>query len=70
MWTGALEKKALYDIGYNLYQDCILPRAKLSLPDAVYAFQFIKRMHIMNTPGFQIVVFYARAVRCSIRSLL
>lgn len=42
---------------------CIHPRAKLSLPDAVYAYQFVRRMHSLNAPGFHTVVFYDKVRR-------
>lgn len=42
----------------QIVQYCIIPRAKLSLADAAYAHQFVKKMHAMNTPGFHTLVFY------------
>ncbi|KAL8281053.1 hypothetical protein RQP46_006411 [Phenoliferia psychrophenolica] len=54
----ATDKVSRYDVVYDLLQHCILPRAKLSLPDAVFANMFVRRMHAINTPGFQLVIFY------------
>ena len=56
----ANDKVKRYDVVYDLLQYCIIPRAKLSLPDAVYANAFVRKMHSMNTPGFQLVIFYDR----------
>lgn len=42
----------------QIYQHCIEPRARLSLPDAVYSYAFIKKMHQLNAPGFITVVMF------------
>ena len=41
-----------------LLQYCIQPRARMSLPDATFAYQMIKRLHSMNTPHFHTIVLY------------
>ncbi|GAA5826823.1 hypothetical protein JCM5353_005408 [Sporobolomyces roseus] len=42
----------------NILQYCVEPRARLSLPDAVFAYQMVKRLHSMNTAGFHTIVFF------------
>ncbi|GAA5837682.1 hypothetical protein JCM3766R1_000555 [Sporobolomyces carnicolor] len=42
----------------DILQYCVEPRARLSLPDAVFAYQMIKRLHSMNTDGFHTIVFF------------
>jgi THO complex subunit 2 len=42
----------------DILQYCVEPRARLSLPDAVFAYQMIKRLHSMNTAGFHTIVFF------------
>ncbi|KAK4046542.1 THO2 plays a role in transcriptional elongation [Microbotryomycetes sp. JL201] len=53
-----------------LYQYCFFPRAKLSLPDAVFTYQWIKRMHSMNTPGFHTAVIFDKILSQSVSPLL
>lgn len=50
-----------------LLQYCIQPRARMSLPDATFAYQMIKRLHSMNTPHFHTIVLYNQ-VRLATRS--
>ncbi|GAA5964710.1 hypothetical protein JCM3765_004364 [Sporobolomyces pararoseus] len=45
-------------LAQNILQYCVEPRARLSLPDAVFAYQIIKRLHSMNTSGFHTIVFF------------
>ncbi|GAA5910057.1 uncharacterized protein JCM6883_000540 [Sporobolomyces salmoneus] len=42
----------------DILQYCIEPRARLSLPDAVFAYQIVRRLHSMNTAGFHTIVFF------------
>ncbi|GAA5874250.1 hypothetical protein JCM16303_005789 [Sporobolomyces ruberrimus] len=42
----------------NILQYCVEPRARLSLPDAVFSYQMVKRLHSMNTAGFHTIVFF------------
>ena len=42
----------------QIIQYCIHPRAKLSLPDAAFSYQFIKRMHTMDTPAFRTAIVF------------
>ncbi|GAA5926046.1 Tho2p [Sporobolomyces koalae] len=42
----------------DVLQYCVEPRARLSLPDAVYSYQMVKRLHSMNTDGFHTIVFF------------
>lgn len=42
----------------QIVQYCVHPRAKLSLPDAVYAAHFVRKMHMLNTDGFHTILFY------------
>lgn len=42
----------------QIIQYCVHPRAKLSLADAAFSYEFIKRMHSMNTASFHTVVYY------------
>jgi THO complex subunit 2 len=42
----------------DILQYCVEPRARLSLPDAVFAYQMVKRLHSMNTAGFHTIVFF------------
>lgn len=51
-----------------LLQYCIQPRARMSLPDATFAYQMIKRLHTMNTPHFHTIVLYNQ-VRLAKRSV-
>ncbi|GAA6028291.1 hypothetical protein JCM8097_006959 [Rhodosporidiobolus ruineniae] len=44
----------------DILQYCLLPRARLSLPDAVFAHQMIRKLHSLNAPGFHTVVLYDR----------
>lgn len=44
----------------DILQYCVQPRARLSLPDAVFAHQLVKKLHSIDTPGFHTVVFYDR----------
>ncbi|KDE09261.1 hypothetical protein MVLG_00581 [Microbotryum lychnidis-dioicae p1A1 Lamole] len=55
--TTNSQRKVLVD---QIVQHCIHPRVKLSLPDAVFSYQFIKRLHSMNTTGFHSILFYDR----------
>ena len=48
----------------QIIQCCVHPRAKLSLPDAVYTAHFVRKMHLLNTDGFQTIIFYDK-VGCS-----
>ena len=42
----------------QIIQCCVHPRAKLSLPDAVFTAHFVRKMHSLNTDGFQTIIFY------------
>ncbi|SCV72147.1 BQ2448_4841 [Microbotryum intermedium] len=53
------QRKVLID---QIVQYCIHPRVKLSLPDAVFSYQFIKRLHSMNTTGFHSILIYDRVL--------
>ncbi|KAI5476268.1 Tho2 protein [Pseudohyphozyma bogoriensis] len=53
--TSKEENEALIT---QFIQYCVLPRAKLSLPDAVYTFQMINRIHSIGTPYFHTALLY------------
>lgn len=61
-WFGSLqgrhpsEQKAENDAKHlGLLQECFLPRAMMSSIDAHYAFQMLKALHDMATPGFSLM---------------
>lgn len=54
----------------QIYQYCIEPRARLSLPDAHFAYQFIKKMHVINTPGFYTLMMFDKILTSAVGPLL
>lgn len=46
------------EVVLQIIQCCVHPRAKLSLPDAVFTAHFVRKMHALNTDGFQTIIFY------------
>ena len=54
----------------QILQHCVQPRARVSLPDAAFAYQFVKRMHAINTPGFHTLVFYDQLLNSQVAPIL
>lgn len=52
------DKKSREALALQIYQYCIQPRAKLSLPDAAFCYAFIKRLHSSNTLNFHTLVLF------------
>lgn len=58
--AGAKTKADRLRLVEDLLQYCIQPRARMSLPDATFAYQIVKRLHSMNTPNFHTILFFNR----------
>ncbi|GAA5887200.1 hypothetical protein JCM5296_004560 [Sporobolomyces johnsonii] len=69
-FSGVRTKDARSRLVEDILQYCIQPRARLSLPDAVYAYQMIKRLHSMNTPAFHTIVFLDHLLTSQISPVL
>ncbi|GJN90767.1 hypothetical protein Rhopal_003781-T1 [Rhodotorula paludigena] len=54
----------------EILQYCVQPRARLSLPDAVYSYQIVKRLHSLNTPSFHTIIFFDRLLTSQISPVL
>ncbi|GEM11852.1 tho2 protein [Rhodotorula toruloides] len=55
---------------HDILQYCLIPRSRLSLPDAVFSHQMIKRLHSMNTPQFHTIVLYDSLLTTQISPIL
>ncbi|GAA5863246.1 hypothetical protein JCM3774_000827 [Rhodotorula dairenensis] len=69
-FTGVKTKADRARLVDYLLQYCIQPRARMSLPDATFAYQMIKRLHSMNTPHFHTIVLYNRLLSTQISPVL
>lgn len=49
---------ALHGVADAFLRTCVLPRLTLSSADAVFCFEFVKRMQALETPGWSAILFY------------
>ncbi|GAA5893597.1 hypothetical protein JCM8208_000838 [Rhodotorula glutinis] len=70
-WFSNVKTKAdRIRLADDILQYCVQPRARLSLPDAVFAHQLVKKLHSIDTPGFHTVVFYDRLLTSQVSPIL
>ncbi|GAA5854301.1 hypothetical protein JCM8547_001771 [Rhodosporidiobolus lusitaniae] len=69
-FTGTVKRADRIRLADEMLQHCIQPRARLSLPDAVYSHQLIRRLHALNTPGFHTALLYDRLLTSQISPIL
>ncbi|GAA5828714.1 hypothetical protein JCM11251_005848 [Rhodosporidiobolus azoricus] len=69
-FAGVKQRDDRVKLADEILQYCIQPRARLSLPDAVYSHQMIRRLHSLNTPGFHTIVVYNRLLTSQISPIL
>lgn len=56
--AGSTRAKELHGVADFFLSSCVLPRLTLSAADAVYCYEFVKRMQALETPGWSAILFY------------